>query len=370
VSKLLLVGSVPLETPQKVFEKFGQPLARYLDALPDGEVGPRRYWVSGVHYRVFALHPDLEILRRPRRDNGVERLVPHDQTDTWQFKVKPGVKEIVFGDPGWRLGFALDAINSHALLSAMKRQGKMPERLRLQVSLPAVNSVCAPANFPVAGDLDIVRPGFTAAMQAEVATMTSRIPRQELAIQFDLARETIEASGGVPGISSEASIEASTVQIRALAPSIPEDVQLGYHFCFGTIGGWPRFAPADLGATVALANTVVGFRTARRLDPHPRAARCPGGVLCTARRPATAGSTRLSGHGAQHAQLRRAHAEGAQVPQGFRPRRLLRLRPRIAFGDGPRRRGAPRGCAGSGLAIPAARRSRARGGPSAPARRE
>lgn len=112
MGRLILIGSVPLETAKEVFEKFGQPLAPHLDRLPDGEVGPRRYWVSGVHYRVFALHPDLDIVRRPRRDDGVERLVPHDQGDTWQFRVRSGVKEIVFGDPGWRLGFALDALNS------------------------------------------------------------------------------------------------------------------------------------------------------------------------------------------------------------------------------------------------------------------
>jgi len=265
VSKLILVGSVPLETTREVFERFGQPLGAHLDMLPDGEVGPRRYWVSGVHYRVFAIHPDLEVVRRPRRDNGVERLVPHDQGDTWQFRVREGVKEIVFGDPGWRLGFALDAINSHALLTAMKREGKLAQHLRLQVSLPAVNSVCAPTNFPQAGDLDLVRPGFTAAMKAEIATLTAKIPQRELAIQLDLARETIEASGGVPGISTQASIEMSTVQIRALAPSIPEDVQLGYHFCFGTMGGWPRFSPADLGPTVRLANAVVAA-SKRRVD--------------------------------------------------------------------------------------------------------
>lgn len=54
MSDLLLVGSVSLETTSEVFEKFGRPLAPYLASLPDGEVGPRRYWVSGVHYRVFA----------------------------------------------------------------------------------------------------------------------------------------------------------------------------------------------------------------------------------------------------------------------------------------------------------------------------
>lgn len=257
MSRLLLVGSVPLETPRAVFEKFGVPLAKHLEAMPDGEVGPRRYWVSGVHYRVFAIHPDLEVVRRPRRDGGIERLVPHDQGDTWQFRLKEGVKQLLFGDPGWRLGFALDALNSHDLLSAMKREGKLPKELRLQVSLPAVNSVCARVNFPVAGDLAIVREGFSAAMSAEIAAMTARIAHDELAIQLDLARETIEASGGVPGITMERSIEESTAQIRALAPSIPHRVRLGYHFCFGTIGGWPRFSPADLGPTVKLANAAI-----------------------------------------------------------------------------------------------------------------
>jgi len=28
--------------------------------------------------------------------------------------------------------------------------------------------------------------------------------------------------------------------VRALSPHIPAAVTLGYHFCFGTLGGWPR----------------------------------------------------------------------------------------------------------------------------------
>ena len=39
--------------------------------------------------------------------------------------------------------------------------------------------------------------------------------------------------------------------------SIPRDVSLGYHFCFGTLGGWPRFQPDDLSQTVKLANAFV-----------------------------------------------------------------------------------------------------------------
>ena len=74
--QLLLVGSIPLDTPQDVFETFGAPLGRFLSAVPDGEVGPRSHWISRIHYQVFGGHPEFEILAHPRPDNGVERLNP------------------------------------------------------------------------------------------------------------------------------------------------------------------------------------------------------------------------------------------------------------------------------------------------------
>src|SRR5688572_14242795 len=107
-NQLLLVGSIPLETVEEVIRTFGAPLGRYLATMPDGEVGDRRWWVLRLHYQVFNGHPHLETLRRPAPDDGVERLVPRDRKDGWQFKVKEGVSEVRFGDPGWRLGFTKD----------------------------------------------------------------------------------------------------------------------------------------------------------------------------------------------------------------------------------------------------------------------
>jgi hypothetical protein len=75
---LLLVGSIPLDTVEHVFGRFGRTLGGYLMSLPDGEVGLRRHWISRVHYQVLAIHPNIEILRHPRPDDGVERLFPHD----------------------------------------------------------------------------------------------------------------------------------------------------------------------------------------------------------------------------------------------------------------------------------------------------
>jgi len=67
-NELLLVGSIPLDTPEDVFRDFGAPLGQYLFAMPDGEVGPRRHWISRVHYQVLAAHPELEAAQRPAPD--------------------------------------------------------------------------------------------------------------------------------------------------------------------------------------------------------------------------------------------------------------------------------------------------------------
>jgi hypothetical protein len=263
--QLLMVGSMPLDTASEVLETFGKPLGQFLKTIPDGEVGPRRYWISRMHFDVFALHPDLEIIQRPRRDNGVERLVPHDDKDGWAFKVRPGVEQVVFGDPGWRLRYALDAINSYFVFRTLKEKGVLPGHLRFQVSLPMVNSVCALRTFPTPGDLEKVRPGYTEALRAEVATIVSKIPRHDLAIQWDLAREITEINGGVAGVLEQAAFERNLEQVGQLSPHIPEEVELGYHFCFGTMGGWPRFAPKDLGRTVDFANAVTEA-SGRRVD--------------------------------------------------------------------------------------------------------
>lgn len=264
--ELLLVGSIPLDTPEEVFRTFGAPLGRYLNAMPDGEVGPRRHWISRVHYQVLAAHPELDVVQRPGPDkNGVERLFPRNAAEAWWFKVKDGVKQVRFGDPGWRLGYARDAVNSYFVFRTMKEKGVLPAHLRFQVSIPMVNSVLPPRIFPNRGDLDKIRPGYEAATRAEIATIVEKIPARELAIQWDCSTEVQDSYGAIPGFPLAGAIERNLTQVRNLAPHIPSDVSLGYHFCFGTLGGWPRFQPDDLGQVVRLANAVVEA-SGRRVD--------------------------------------------------------------------------------------------------------
>jgi hypothetical protein len=264
-NSLLLVGSIPLETAEEVFTTFGGRLGKYMASVPDGEVGPRRHWISRVHYQVFAGHPELEIIRRPQPENGVERLNPRHGADGWQFRVKAGVERVRFGDPGWRLGYARDAVNSYFVFRTLREKGVLAPHLRFQVSMPMVNSIVPPRIFPNASDIEKIKPGYEAALAAELKTIVERIPARDLAIQWDCATELQDAYGAIGELPAANVIERNVGQARRLSPLVPEEALLGYHLCFGTLGGWPRFAPDDLSGAVRMANAFAA-NSGRRVD--------------------------------------------------------------------------------------------------------
>jgi hypothetical protein len=264
-SQLLLVGSAPFDTAEESFRTIGRALGGFLAAMPDGEVGDRQYWVVRLAYQVFNGHPDLVTQQRPKPDNGVERLIPRGRAESWQFKVRDGVEHVKFGAPGWRLGYAKDAINSYFIFRTLKKEGVIPSSVRFQVCLPMTNSAVAPVHFPDFDDLPRVRPGYEEALGAEIDTIVSRIPNHDLAIQFDCSWELTDAYGGVPELPKEGRIERNASCFRNLCPRIPEQVQIGIHLCFGTFGGWPRFAPDDLMGAVELTNAAIEA-AGRRMD--------------------------------------------------------------------------------------------------------
>ncbi len=255
---VMLVGSIPHNSIPEAMTMFGRPLARHLAALPDGEVGWRRFWITRVHFQVFAIHPDLEIVQRPRRDDGIERIYPHDASDNWNFKVRDGVDKVVFGHPGWRLGFYQDAANSYHFFRRLKEDGVIPGDVRFQVSIPTAVSAVPPRIMPNRADLEKLRPGYIDAVRAELRAMLEVIPAKELAIQWDCSTELQDVYGRIDGLPAAGAIDRNLPQIHALSHDLPADVALGFHLCFGTLGGWPRFAPDSSDRAVDLANAFIG----------------------------------------------------------------------------------------------------------------
>jgi hypothetical protein len=265
---LLLVGSAPLETAEQVFRAFGPALGAHLAYLPDGEIGERRYWIDGVAYRVLNGHPELETLKRPAPDaDGVEQWRPQGLRDQFGFRVRPGVARVRFGDPGWRLGYTRDAVNSYFVFRTLKKEGVIPAHVRFQVCLPLTYSACT-SFFPDPADHARIVPGFSDALRAEVAKMVELIPPAELAIQWDLAVENryLEATLARDGVgAARREAERVTAPAAEICSRIPETVALGYHSCFGTLDGWPSRQPKDLAGTVMLLNAAVAA-SGRRVD--------------------------------------------------------------------------------------------------------
>ena len=181
--------------------------------------------------------------------------------------MKPGVKKVRFGDPGWRLGYTKDAVNSYFVFRQLKKEGVLPEALKFQVCLPLTYSAVT-SFFPDPQDHAPIVTGFTAALRAEVAKMIELIPPGDLAIQWDLAVENryIEATLEREGVgAAKREAERLMTPAQELSPHIPQQVALGYHSCFGTLNGWPSRQPRDLTGSVTLLNAAAAA-SGRRLD--------------------------------------------------------------------------------------------------------
>jgi len=255
---MLFVGSIPCDTVEEVFRTWGHTFSPSLKYMPDGEVGERLHWIEGQAFKVYNGHPQIETLTRPQPDNGRERWKPRDLSDQWTFRVKDGVERVLWADPGWRLGYARDALNSYFIFKTLKKEGVLPRELRLLVALPTPESATL-VHFRDPTQRDIIVPSYEEMMLAEVATMTENIPHDELAIQWDAACESLDIETGLPwlGPPTEARFKRYVTQFERLGAAVPAGVAMGIHACFGTLGGWPMIKPDNLVKQVRLLNESV-----------------------------------------------------------------------------------------------------------------
>jgi hypothetical protein len=101
------------------------------------------------------------------------------------------------------LGYARDAVNSYFVLCTLRERGVLRDDIRLQVSIPPVNSGIAPRVFPEPGDLEKIRPGYEDTVMGELETILEKIPGDDLAIQWDCATELQDAYGAVEGLDPD-----------------------------------------------------------------------------------------------------------------------------------------------------------------------
>ena len=252
---VLLVGSVPLESARDVFETCATALGAHLQALPDGEVGPRKSWIQCQAALVFDRHPSLETVRRPRSPDGLAS----DYGDNWVFRLKQHASAIKFDD----LKYAGWAIASYEIFRELRQHGEIPAGMRFQVSLPTPLGGCV-SFFDQPRDRELVLPAYERAMMREVDRICRQIPHQDLALQWDVCMEVLELAANAPFLAGDPWTRAGA-QFERIAHALPLPVMLGYHFCYGDLAHHHLVEPESLALSVRMANLAID-RSKRRVD--------------------------------------------------------------------------------------------------------
>jgi hypothetical protein len=230
------VGSVALDTPEEVFAAIGQHCGPYLKRVPDGEPGGRRLWISW-QIPVLRANPSLVQVGQAQ--------VP--------LKLAQGVKseDIHFGE----LGYAREARPSYQDFLAARGAGQIPAGVQFQVSLPTPWAVIM--RFCQQPDAQQIYPAYEQAMLREVERICKAIPHHDLAMQWDVCIEMLtwdgrwQSSPPFPGME-----QVFADNFARLGASVPPDVELGFHLCYGDLDAKHFVEPTDATKMVEMANLI------------------------------------------------------------------------------------------------------------------
>jgi len=251
---VMLVGSVPLATAEEVMAVCAAELGGLVAALPDGETGYRTNWINYQAYFVHHPHPQLETLQRPAPVDGVQQWSPSGFADLWNFRVRDGVQRLAFG----RLFYAEAAIKSYVAFADLREVGQIAADVRFQIALPTPPGGIAAFFRDDSTDYERVCEAYSRALVREVADIVEAIPPSDLAIQWDVCNEVMENEGAYPWLPADGRAwDRYLEMLRAVGPIVPSEALLGYHLCYGDLGGHHIVQPSDLGLLTRMANAAV-----------------------------------------------------------------------------------------------------------------
>jgi hypothetical protein len=238
---VLLVGSVPLGSAGAVFEAVAASLEGLVKRIPDGEGGERTHWIMW-QANVLKCAKGLE--------PGSSREIAPGYSMTL-YRIPRGGKaaDVEFGP----LGYASAALNSYEDFKRLRAQGRIPDGVRFQVSLPT--SFAVGMQFIEPEFVGSVWPQYEARLDQEIAEIVNAIPHRDLAIQWDICVEIVVVLEN-PTMTTQIPVKQLTASIARLSQGVPVDVELGLHLCYGDPGHKHMVDPKDTLIMVEFANNL------------------------------------------------------------------------------------------------------------------
>lgn len=220
-----LVGSIPLDNSEDVFRTVSGAVGTHLKRLPDGETGKRIGWIR-FQQDMLANHPAMEIdsetppIQWRQWDGVLLREIP-----LARFRDGIDPKTVTF-----ETGYGDAAIGSYATFEKLQKEGVIPEGVKFQICIP---TPLAPAyNFVAPRSQDEFIPVFTDHIIGEVKKIAT-LPHDRIAIQWDVCQEVLMWEHYYDYVRPNYKAEILSVLGR-LGNAVPQDIDLGYHLCYGS----------------------------------------------------------------------------------------------------------------------------------------
>lgn len=239
-----LVGSVNLPTTTHVFNQIPGLLPDRLRRLPDGEPGIRDFFVVWQLEVFSALSSNL-IGFTPLDNNPALSLSPSE--------LAAAVEKL--GD--LQTNYDTAALKSYALFAEEKKAGVIPPTTRFQVCLPGIASVIGVVGARTPSIQPYIEPLYEAALLRSLEAIQSQIPHSELSIQIDAAVEFAFLENCGPWYTYFDPVFPGVIdRLSRFANHVAEDVELGFHLCYGDVGHMHFVEPKDLSLIVEVANAL------------------------------------------------------------------------------------------------------------------
>lgn len=263
--RVLLIGSVPLDTNEEVFRQVGGALAPFISRIPDGETGERWMWVRFQQDMLKAsgymeIDPDAPPLQWVQWDGKLLREIPG-------LRFKPGV------DPAsvnFETTYDTAAIESYAVFKRLRDEGALPAHIKFQVCL--ATPWATGWLFVSPNARDAYMPVYERAVLKALANICAAIPAEDLAIQWDVCQEVLVFENYFDGRPDDYKQQAYALHGR-LGDAVPVGVECGFHLCYGSPKDEHLVQPKDAGILVEMMNGI-GDAVTRPLDflhiPVPR----------------------------------------------------------------------------------------------------
>ena len=250
--QVLLLGSVPLSDSKQVFETVAKILNGSVKRIPDGETGPRSFWMRWQG-AVFSDNPQFELAKTTSTTHAQGYTYQHyrvrDDVDPAALRIGP-------------LGYARHAKSSYEMFSQLKQAGVIARDLRFQVCMatPLAHlwAYVDPEHQPV------VEQPLLAGFANEIEEILAVVPAAELAIQWDMPHDILSIEG-----NRKLHVDVSRAGLQQrwsrLVEKIPAAAELGFHFCYGDSGGKHSIEPRDTEVMAHFANDLTAA-TARPIS--------------------------------------------------------------------------------------------------------